>query len=511
MNKALSCLFSMWSGYCSPFTFSFFVELSFGSSSSQAGWWKGHPHYRFQHSLRCLHIHQSCHNSSTLSTTIRTYCHSLLFLSSSHFSMSISTMSHHGVAESLSNAVRVSGSPVVDMLVATLVSGLLLQHLPRLLQALSKGLTRLFHRLFTAWVSRDADFKHAVVLTATSISGADHEEQRNNIQAPVHSPVVASPDNLPVIMGCLHYFQRHRIHFDVAGAVQGHIQPATLQPTSRDKYLNSTLSFIPEAPIVHKGLRFTFTTGTVAGSDNNQNDNSSQHDDDDGNEGGSRRQRPSGPVATMTIRVEGDDLSFIQSFLVERMREEVDLAYPAPEKEVEHTFLFELHHANGRAQQQQQNLQFVRSPFSTTKTFRTVFFQQKEALLTAMKHFEGKTGPWAPERERPHKLVILLEGPPGTGTSHGSHTNHIVPPRHVPFVQPTHTVSLMCSSSRRVVVVGVAVVVQASRRRSRPSPTSLSAILCACPLTTSRMITCSRDYSGTRRSTSCRLVAGATK
>jgi hypothetical protein len=63
------------------------------------------------------------------------------------------------------------------------------------------------------------------------------------------------------------------------------------------------------------------------------------------------------------------------------------------------------------------SIQFIASPFATTKTFRTVFFEQKEALIQAIQQFDTRTGPWAPERERAHKLVILLEGLPGTGKS----------------------------------------------------------------------------------------------
>ena len=96
-----------------------------------------------------------------------------------------SAVSPHSVAASLSSVVGVSGSPVVDMMLATLLSGLLLQHLPRVVQSVSKWLTWLCTRLFSALVSHDSGFKHSVVLTATSVPQGEHEEPRQGPMAPV--------------------------------------------------------------------------------------------------------------------------------------------------------------------------------------------------------------------------------------------------------------------------------------------------------------------------------------
>lgn len=56
-------------------------------------------------------------------------------------------------------------------------------------------------------------------------------------------------------------------------------------------------------------------------------------------------------------------------------------------------------------------------PFQSCKTFRSIFFKQKQLLVQTLDHFQNRTGPWAPELERSHKLIILLHGKPGGGKS----------------------------------------------------------------------------------------------
>lgn len=49
------------------------------------------------------------------------------------------------------------------------------------------------------------------------------------------------------------------------------------------------------------------------------------------------------------------------------------------------------------------------------KTFNKVFFDQKQEFMELLDHFENKTGPWSPDKERSDALRIFLHGPPGTG------------------------------------------------------------------------------------------------
>uniref|UniRef100_A0A7S2UCS0 AAA+ ATPase domain-containing protein n=1 Tax=Attheya septentrionalis TaxID=420275 RepID=A0A7S2UCS0_9STRA len=57
---------------------------------------------------------------------------------------------------------------------------------------------------------------------------------------------------------------------------------------------------------------------------------------------------------------------------------------------------------------------FQRYKLSDEKTFESLFFQQKASMLKIVKHFTEKTGKYA-IRGYPHKLGLLLHGPPGSG------------------------------------------------------------------------------------------------
>jgi len=57
---------------------------------------------------------------------------------------------------------------------------------------------------------------------------------------------------------------------------------------------------------------------------------------------------------------------------------------------------------------------YKRYKLSDAKTFDTLFFPQKARLLHLLNHFTGRTGKFAIPGY-PHKLGLLLHGPPGTG------------------------------------------------------------------------------------------------
>jgi len=57
---------------------------------------------------------------------------------------------------------------------------------------------------------------------------------------------------------------------------------------------------------------------------------------------------------------------------------------------------------------------YKRYQLSDDKTFESLFFQQKDDVLKVVDHFTNKTGKYA-IKGYPHKLGLLLHGPPGTG------------------------------------------------------------------------------------------------
>lgn len=60
------------------------------------------------------------------------------------------------------------------------------------------------------------------------------------------------------------------------------------------------------------------------------------------------------------------------------------------------------------------DLRFLRYHLSDEKTFESLFLPQKSDLLELLRHFTEKTGKFAVPGY-PHKLGLLLHGPPGTG------------------------------------------------------------------------------------------------
>jgi chaperone BCS1 len=57
---------------------------------------------------------------------------------------------------------------------------------------------------------------------------------------------------------------------------------------------------------------------------------------------------------------------------------------------------------------------YTRYRLSDEKTFESLFFGQKEGLLKILDHFQERSGKYA-IKGYPHKLGLLLNGPPGTG------------------------------------------------------------------------------------------------
>jgi len=57
---------------------------------------------------------------------------------------------------------------------------------------------------------------------------------------------------------------------------------------------------------------------------------------------------------------------------------------------------------------------YARYKLSDEKTFESLFFRQKQSLLSWIEHFQNKTGKYA-IKGYPYKMGMLLHGPPGTG------------------------------------------------------------------------------------------------
>jgi len=79
-------------------------------------------------------------------------------------------------------------------------------------------------------------------------------------------------------------------------------------------------------------------------------------------------------------------------------------------------YLYELKAATKTSEEGDQNKECVyrRYRLSDEKTFDSLFFQQKHSLLKILNHFQERSGKYAIQGY-PHKLGLLLHGPPGSG------------------------------------------------------------------------------------------------
>lgn len=68
----------------------------------------------------------------------------------------------------------------------------------------------------------------------------------------------------------------------------------------------------------------------------------------------------------------------------------------------------------GYSDGKERGIVYTRYRLSDEKTFESLFFQQKQSLLRLLNHFLDKSGKYA-VKGYPHKLGVLLHGPPGSG------------------------------------------------------------------------------------------------
>lgn len=119
---------------------------------------------------------------------------------------------------------------------------------------------------------------------------------------------------------------------------------------------------------------------------------------------------------TSRYHLRSTDGAALDSFLDKAYRWYVDTLR---QKEDNTRYLYELKSTGYRRYSppgDENNLQckYKRYKLSNEKTFESLFFREKSSLLELLCHFQKKSGKYA-IKGYPHKLGILLHGPPGSG------------------------------------------------------------------------------------------------
>lgn len=141
----------------------------------------------------------------------------------------------------------------------------------------------------------------------------------------------------------------------------------------------------------------------------NRNGNKSDHNDGGvGSGGGGDSSSSNGKIRDLTIRVKSPSKQAINKFL----QTAYDW-YVGQLKSCENSdrFLFELESCSNRGR---GTPNFRRYKLGDDKTFDSLFSQQCKEVLTLVDQFESKSGKYR-IKGYPHKLGLLLTGPPGTG------------------------------------------------------------------------------------------------
>jgi len=129
-----------------------------------------------------------------------------------------------------------------------------------------------------------------------------------------------------------------------------------------------------------------------------------KEDDDKGSDEGSKSQR-----RELTLQFSSEGKDSIDSFINKAYRWYLD---ELRKLEDDSRYMYEL--ITPKKDSDGTNQKYKRYQLSDEKTFDSLFFQQKDNVVGIVDHFVNKTGKYS-VKGYPHKLGLLLHGPPGTG------------------------------------------------------------------------------------------------
>jgi hypothetical protein len=177
--------------------------------------------------------------------------------------------------------------------------------------------------------------------------------------------------------------------------------PVSYELTLRDRLLRSSFILHPEIPVMYNGMEFTF-------------DYTSKFDEEAKTDPLLKTEN------AVTIRY--NDHERLEELLQQCKKEQVGREYPSTstvdDNGKEPLYIYKMtgnKNANAVDASAPKKLEYYKIPFDSSRTFESLYFDEKDNLLKSLDDYFNKTGAWDVRLERPHKCVIAFSGIPGSG------------------------------------------------------------------------------------------------
>jgi hypothetical protein len=272
-----------------------------------------------------------------------------------------------------------TGNVLVDILVGTMIASLM--------GAIMSNISLIWQRFEKWWNGRvraaTAGYKHKFVirLNELQVSGADGH----------HNKMGVNDENGILITGIIRNLMTTGAIDQVHEQEIKNILSDDFDQCTRDRHLKSVISNFPQSSVTWQGMRFEFENSTTV----NQGEKS--------------------PSVTRSeqISVQSNDRAATVAYFEQCKLAEIDRLYPAPNVGVVKFQPYYWFISNKPAKG--ENYVFNRYPWSSAKTFDSLFFARKAEVIQTLDHFRNRTGPWAEIKQRTHTCNIFLWGNPGGG------------------------------------------------------------------------------------------------
>jgi hypothetical protein len=165
--------------------------------------------------------------------------------------------------------------------------------------------------------------------------------------------------------------------------------PGAHMSTTRERILGAALMARPRGRVVHQGMMFEFTANKSVSTDGRQVSSTSDE----------------------RIAIWSNDYDCTTTYLRECRDREADRTHPDVSNRKFKACYWYLTPKEGKT------YVFARNPWSSSKTFESLFFARRVEVMATLDHFRNGTGAWAAEKQRTHTCNIFLWGKPGGGKS----------------------------------------------------------------------------------------------